>query len=201
MELLLGSNNQHKKKEIQSLFQKYLGNEYTILTPFDLQDNPIDVIEDGNTLEENACKKAIEYYEIFHIPCFADDTGLEIKVLNGLPGIYSARFSGVYGDDAANRKKVIKLLKESKSNDWSAQFRTIICFYDGHKKYLVEGICQGKIIEHEIGNNGFGYDSIFIPENYNKTFAEMELNEKNTISHRYKAMINFIYLLKNMKKA
>ena len=198
MDLLLGSNNIHKKKEKQSLFNEYLGNKYKILVPSDLVENPIDVIEDGQTLEENACKKAKEYFETYKIPCFADDTGLEIAALNGMPGVNSARFSGQHGNDFFNRMKVIKLLSETNTKDWSAQFRTIICFYDGKNKYLVEGICKGKIIDQERGTKGFGYDSIFIPENFEKTFAEMELYEKNSISHRYKAIMNFINLLKKI---
>ena len=159
-------------------------------------DELFDVVEDGLTLEENAFKKASEYHNLTVLPCFADDTGLEIDALNGEPGVHSARFAGEHGNDAENRKKVLYLLSNFPIEKRTAQFRTVICFYDGSKPYFIEGICKGKINFDEKGTNGFGYDSIFIPDGSTKTFAEMNPFEKNEISHRGKAIRNFVQFLK-----
>jgi XTP/dITP diphosphohydrolase len=197
MILLLGSNNQHKAKEINQIIEKSLPGKFDIKILSDVLENPYDVIEDGLTLEENAFKKASEYFQLTGLPCFADDTGLEIDALNGLPGVNSARFSGEHGNDAENRKKVLALLDNVADENRTARFRTVICFYDGTKAEYIEGICKGSIIREELGTGGFGYDSIFVPFEHKITFAQMSAEDKNLLSHRGKAIRNFIGFLKN----
>lgn len=196
MILLLGSNNNHKAREVKQILDEVLGSEYSLKILSDVLDNFYDVEEDGETLEENAFKKANEYYQMAKMPCFADDTGLEIDALNGLPGVKSARFAGEDCIDKNNREKVLKLMKDVPEGDRKAQFRTVICYVDGAKTKYVEGICRGRIIFEERGTNGFGYDSIFVPEGHEKTFAEMDADEKNSISHRGRAVRKFGEMLK-----
>jgi XTP/dITP diphosphohydrolase len=181
MELLFVTHNAHKVKEIESK----LGNLFRIksMTDFGLND---DIEESGSTLEENAQIKARYVQEKLGMDCFADDTGLEVEVLNGRPGVYSARFAG---PDCIAENNITKLLNELKNQDnRSAQFRTVICLIIEGKEYLFEGKIKGKIVENKAGVDGFGYDPIFQPNGYSKTFAEMSLEEKNTISHRALAL-------------
>lgn len=181
--------------EIQSMFNELIPSKITIVTPAQLEELPADVIEDGKTLEENAFKKAKEYSERYKLPCFADDTGLEIDALKGKPGVYSARFAGEPANDAENRKKVISLLSDEKISDYKAAFRTVICYYSSGKAVYLEGKCEGSIILEEKGSAGFGYDPIFVPKGFTKTFAEMTSEEKNAISHRRLATEQFIRLI------
>lgn len=199
MILLLGSNNKHKASEINQIIEFALPNKFEIKILSDVLDNDYDVVEDGKTLEENAFKKAFEYFQLTGLPCFADDTGLEIDYLNGLPGVNSARFAGKHGNDAENRKKVLFLLEKIEKVLRTAHFRTVICFYDGNNAEYFEGVCEGLIIRDERGTNGFGYDSIFIPNGFDMTFAQMNADEKNTISHRGKAINKFVTFLKYLK--
>jgi XTP/dITP diphosphohydrolase len=201
MKLLIGTNNKHKAREIQQILDKRNPGEVKLLTPAEVLGKVIDVEETGATLEENAFLKASKYFEMTKIPCFADDTGLEIDALSGLPGVQSARFSGVHGNDAANRKKVLDLLEDVPSEKRTARFRTVISFADGKNVKYFEGRCEGKIINEERGQNGFGYDSIFVPDEYKQTFAEMNPEKKNELSHRSKAVLNFLnYLIENELK-
>lgn len=195
--LLLASNNQHKAFEFKEKF-KASGLDLELMIPKEISSKEIDVLEDGLTLEDNSEKKAVGFFKAFGITTIADDTGLEITALNGRPGVNSARFSGIHGNDKANREKALYEL-ENKS-DRSAQFRTVLCMYDGMKKLFFNGICKGTIIESEKGENGFGYDSIFVPDGFNKTFAQLSSEEKNNISHRAKAIENFTKFLSEIKK-
>lgn len=196
MILLLGSNNRHKASEVERILDEVLHSQYTLKILGDVLEEYYDVEEDGETLEENAFKKAKEYFELVKIPCFADDTGLEIDALNGLPGVKSARFAGEDCNDKNNRTKVLRLLEGLAEESRTAQFRTVICFVNGTVVKYFEGVCRGRIIAEERGSNGFGYDSIFVPMGYERTFAEMGAEEKNAISHRGKAIRNFAEWLK-----
>jgi len=196
MILLLGSNNKHKASEVRQILNETLHSAYSLKILSNVLDEFYDVEEDGETLEENAFKKANEYFHLTGLPCFADDTGLEIDALNGAPGVKSARFAGEDCIDKNNRMKVLNLLKDVHEGKRTAQFRTVICYVDENKTKYVEGICKGKIIFEEKGTNGFGYDSIFVPDGFTKTFAEMNADEKNSISHRGKAVRNFAEFIK-----
>lgn len=199
MKLLIATNNKNKINEIRQKILEF-NLDVDLYTLSDFSDEEIEIKETGETLEENAMIKAKTCFDLLKIPSFADDTGLEVFSLDGKPGVHSARFSGVYGDDKANRLKLLSLLQNKKEDERRARFRTIICFYDGSAPRFFEGICYGKIIEEERGDKGFGYDSIFVPDGFDKTFAEMNLNEKNEISHRSKAIVNFLNFLKDYLK-
>lgn len=153
-----------------------------------------EIEETGSTLEENAKIKAETIYNKFKSPCFADDTGLEVEALNGAPGVFSARFAG---PNATYKDNCNLLLTELKSNsNRKAAFRTVFCFInqDGNRSYF-EGKIGGTIALNCIGSNGFGYDSVFIPDGYSITFAQMELSEKNEISHRSAALAKLVSFL------
>jgi XTP/dITP diphosphohydrolase len=177
MQIVFATNNEHKLTEISNL----LGDSFTLLN---LKDVKIaDVIpENLPTLEGNATFKARYIHKRTGMNVFADDTGLEIEELNGRPGVHSARFAGVKKDFHANTEKVLKLMEGKKNR--KARFRTVIALILNGSEFLFEGIVTGTILHREQGTGGFGYDPIFIPEGENKSFAEMSLNEKNSISHR-----------------
>jgi XTP/dITP diphosphohydrolase len=210
MILALSTNNKHKAKEIEQIFlANHLDNWHLIL-PRDVLDTPFDVEENGSTLEENASIKANAlFYEINRdtnrnrvmfgqeiLPVIADDTGLEVFALNCAPGVYSARYSGLPANDARNRQKLLADLDAFSGPQRRAQFRTALCLKTKNFEKFFIGICKGEIIDHETGENGFGYDSLFMPEGYDKTFAEMVDEDKNAISHRGRAIMNLIYFLR-----
>lgn len=195
--ILIASNNEHKQKEILQIFLQNNITNIEIVKPKEVLSDFIDVIEDGDTLEKNAVKKAKEFHHASQLPSIADDTGLEIDYLNGEPGVLSARYAGEHGNDAMNRKKVLEMLSGVALEKRTARFRTVIAFDDGKTQEIVEGKIEGKIIFEEKGTNGFGYDSIFMPDTCNKTFAEMSDEEKNRISHRANATKNLTYFLKH----
>lgn len=180
MTLVFASSNEHKIKEIKSL----LGDSFTLLS---LQDINIqeDISENEPLIEGNALSKARYIYNSTRMNVFADDTGLEIDALNGLPGVHSARFAGENKDSSANIEKVLLMLGNSENR--SARFRTVIALILDNKEYLFEGIVNGTITHKKRGEKGFGYDPVFIPEHNTRAFAEMDLSEKNTISHRARA--------------
>jgi XTP/dITP diphosphohydrolase len=180
MKLIFASNNEHKIKEIRSI----LGNSFTLVSLSDLNIRE-DIPEEEPLLEGNALFKARYINKLTGLNVFADDTGLEIDDLNGLPGVHSARFAGENKDSLANIDKVLSLLGNSLNR--SARFRTVISLIFNNKEYLFEGIVNGTIIENKKGSDGFGYDPIFIPRGETQTFAEMNLSEKNKISHRGRA--------------
>lgn len=198
MKLLLASNNKHKADEISAIFEKLLPGKIQLILPKDLSDEKIDPIEDGEALVDNAFIKANEFYKRFGIPCIADDTGLEIDALNGEPGVKSARYAGDECNDAANRKKVLEALKGKTGAERTARFKTVFCLIDDDDSTFVGGICPGRIIEEERGEGGFGYDSIFVPDDYDQTFAELPAHVKNEISHRAVASVNLAVILKQL---
>jgi XTP/dITP diphosphohydrolase len=180
MTLVFASNNKHKIKEINSL----LGNSFTLLSLHDINIME-DIPEEEPQIEGNALVKARFVFNNCGLNVFADDTGLEITALNGLPGVHSARFAGENKNSSANIEKVLSLLGDTKNRQ--ARFRTVIALILDKKEYLFEGRVNGTIIREKKGTEGFGYDPIFVPEGKIRTFAEMELAEKNTVSHRARA--------------
>lgn len=180
MKIIFASNNYHKIKEIKSI----LGNSFTLLSLNDLNINE-DIPENEPLLEGNALSKARYIHNITGMDVFADDTGLEIDFLKGLPGVHSARFAGESKNSSANIEKVLSMLGTTENR--KARFRTVIALIFNKKEYLFEGIVSGKIIESKRGVEGFGYDPVFIPDGKKLTFAEMDLKEKNTVSHRARA--------------
>jgi XTP/dITP diphosphohydrolase len=192
MKMLIGSNNLHKAQEFQEIFRKELPGAIELVTPHDIFNQKIVIDETGSTFRDNALLKAKGFYEKSGLPCFSDDSGLEVRCLYGAPGINSARYAGQNASDEDNRKKVLNKLKECQVDEYLCQFRSVICYYDGENQYFAEGICKGKLILEERGDLGFGYDPIFIPHGYDKTFAEMEPDLKNQLSHRRKAIDKLI---------
>lgn len=190
MELVFATHNNHKIKEVQKLIPENI----KLLSLGDIGCNE-EILETATTLTGNAKLKARYVLKNYYYNCFADDTGLEVKALDGKPGVYSSRYAGNMCDDDANINKLLDTLKGK--SDRSAQFRTVICLLLADREYLFEGTCEGKIIDDKRGNNGFGYDPVFRPKGYKKTFAELSIAEKNTISHRAKAIENLIAFLKN----
>jgi XTP/dITP diphosphohydrolase len=190
MELVFASNNPHKVKEIKSI----LGTSFTLLSLSDvniLEDIP----ENESFIEGNALAKARYVHNVTGMNVFADDTGLEIEALNGLPGVHSARFAGEDKNSSANIEKILNMLSGIENRN--AQFRTVIALIFENKEYLFEGIVRGRIIAEKKGDMGFGYDPVFMPDDKTLTFAEMDLTEKNTVSHRAKAfekLREFLYL-------
>jgi XTP/dITP diphosphohydrolase len=180
MKIVFATNNQNKIKEIRHI----LGNSFTLLSLEDLNINE-DIPENEMTLEGNAMHKARVVHKMLNMNVFADDTGLEIEVLNGLPGVNSARFAGENKDSDANIEKALALMGSSENRN--ARFRTVIALIMDYREYLFEGVVDGRIISEKRGTHGFGYDPVFVPEGKTRTFAEMPLSEKNTISHRARA--------------
>ena len=189
--LIFATNNEHKVAEIQSLLPK----DINVLTLRQAGIN-IDIPEPYDTLLENANTKAITIFEITKQNCFSEDTGLEIDALNGAPGVHSARYAGADRNFNANIEKVLSNLKNIENR--TAQFRTVICLIWEEKEYYFEGICRGHIAEQNSGTAGFGYDPIFIPEGASKSFAAMTMEEKNTFSHRQKAVTQLFTFLQNI---
>ena len=180
MTLVFASNNEHKIREINSL----LGKSFKLLSLSDINISE-DIPEEEPLIEGNALSKARFVYNASGLDVFADDTGLEISALNGMPGVHSARFAGENKDSSANIEKVLSMLGDV--NNREARFRTVIALILDKKEYLFEGIVTGTILREKRGTMGFGYDSIFVPDGKICTFAEMELTEKNTVSHRARA--------------
>ncbi len=188
MKLVFATNNLNKLKEVEKLLPKSI----ELLSLKDINCNE-EVEETAITLEGNAQLKADYITTKYGYDCFADDTGLEVDSLNKEPGVFSARYAGQEKNNEANIAKLLKNL-ENKTNR-KAQFRTAICLNIDNKQFLFEGICKGEILKEKKGNKGFGYDPIFKPENYEQSFAEMELSIKNKISHRGLAiqkLVNFL---------
>lgn len=177
MELVFASHNENKVSEVRNI----LPSNFKIISLNDL--NFYDEIpENENTIEKNSIFKSNFIYEKFKLNVFADDTGLEIKALNNLPGVKSARYAGPEKNSSKNLNKVLDELKNN--NFRKAKFKTVISLIFNGKLYLFQGLINGEITHNKIGNKGFGYDSIFRPNNSVKTFGEMSFVEKNKISHR-----------------
>ena len=207
MRIVFATNNQHKLEEIRNI----LGDQYEIVSLSDIGCHE-DIPETGKTLEENALMKAQYVYDHDHVSCFADDTGLEVKALNGAPGVYSARYAALESTEALghdSEANMARLLRElGNNNNRKARFRTVIaliekqdvcpCGCTNIKVSQFEGIVEGEIIREKKGGEGFGYDPIFQPTGYDKTFAELGADIKNTISHRARATQKLAEYLKNV---
>ncbi|MCA5004575.1 non-canonical purine NTP diphosphatase [Sphingobacterium bovistauri] len=188
LELVFATNNAHKLEEVQAM----VGDKFVLksLNDIDCQD---DIPETGVTFEENAQQKTDYLVNKYGLYCFGDDSGLEIDALNGEPGVYSARYSG-----SRDMEKNIDLVLEKlgDNSNRTARFKTVISLYLNEQQHFFEGTIEGQIIKERKGEKGFGYDPIFIPNGYDKTFAEMTSEEKNTISHRAIAVSKLAEFLK-----
>ena len=185
MRIVFATNNQHKLSEIRQI----LGSRVEVLSLKDIGCD-VDIPETGTTLEENALQKAQYIYDNYHIDVFADDTGLEVEALNGAPGVYSARYASMENGSASHDSEanMARLLRElGENNDRRARFRTVIALIEQGNVHQFEGIVNGEIIRERRGGEGFGYDPIFQPDGYDKTFAELGTDVKNQISHRARA--------------
>jgi XTP/dITP diphosphohydrolase len=194
MKLLLATRNKHKILEIKDAFKNL---NLEILTLDNFPQIP-EIEEDGKTLTENALKKAREVYKHSGILSLADDTGLEVDFLNGAPGVYSARFAGEKASYSDNCKKLLKVLENVSLEKRTATFKCIIALVGNNLEKITEGVCKGRILNELRGTNGFGYDPLFYVEEYGKTFAEMELELKNKISHRARALQKMAKVLKSL---
>lgn len=189
MKIVFATNNQHKLQEIREI----LGDQFEILSLADIGCHE-DIPETGNTLEANAHQKAEYVFDHYHIDCFADDTGLEVDALGGAPGVHSARYAEE--TDHNSEANMAKLLRELGDNDnRKAHFRTVISLIQMEggnpvcsREYQFEGVVEGRIDREKHGSEGFGYDPVFIPEGYDKSFAELGEEIKNQISHRARAV-------------
>ncbi|MBL4652336.1 MAG: RdgB/HAM1 family non-canonical purine NTP pyrophosphatase [Flavobacteriales bacterium] len=184
MQIVFATNNLNKLKEIQQI----LPSSIRVLSLKDIGFEG-EIPEDYETLEENAFQKAQYIFDRFQIPCFADDTGLEVEVLNGAPGVYSARYAGEECLAENNIQKLLLALQGKLNRN--AAFRTVVAFVTETEKYSFEGKVGGQILLQKQGEKGFGYDPIFQPEGYKLSFAEMLSSDKNDISHRGKAVRKF----------
>ena len=211
MKIVFATNNLHKLQEVRQI----LGDSFEVLSLKDIGCD-VDIPETGQTLEENALQKARYVYDNYHIDCFADDTGLEVEALNGAPGVYSARYAAMEPTGSTDSPKshdseanMARLLRELSDKDKrKARFRTVIALIQKKdvcpcgctsikQEHLFEGIVNGEITTERSGVEGFGYDPIFRPEGYDQTFAEMNAEQKNSISHRGRATAKLAeYLLK-----
>ncbi|MFC2104668.1 non-canonical purine NTP diphosphatase [Bacteroidota bacterium] len=190
MELVFATNNRHKLEEVQKL----LGDKIRLLSLKDISFFD-EIPEDYDTLRENAHQKAKYIYDRYKLNCFADDTGLEIDALKGAPGVMSARYAGIGCTFEDNINKVLKELKGEENR--TACFRTVISLILDNKEYYFEGSVEGEILKEKSGEGGFGYDPVFKPLGFNKSFAEMDMDEKNKISHRGRATQKLVdFLLK-----
>lgn len=177
MKLVFATHNDNKLAEVKSVMPQHV----KLLSLNDIGCFE-EIPETADTIDENAILKADYVRERYGFDCFADDTGLEVEALNGEPGVYSARYAGEEKNNEANIEKLLEKLKGSTNRN--ARFKTVIAVNMEDHQYLFTGICKGTITEERRGNKGFGYDAVFQPEGYDKTFAEMTLDEKSAISHR-----------------
>ena len=192
MKLVFATNNKHKLDEVRKITAQH-NIEVVSLADIHCHD---EIPETADTLEGNALQKAQYIQDKFGLDCFADDTGLEVEALDNAPGVYSARYAGPGHDSEANMQKLLQET-EGKTNR-KARFRTVIALIIGDKQYCFSGIVNGTITTEKKGENGFGYDPIFIPEGYEQTFAELGDFVKNKISHRAKAVEQLDHFLANL---
>lgn len=186
--IVFATHNTHKLSEIREIVDR----QFKILGLSDIGCNE-EIPETGATLQENALQKALYIKKKYGYDCFADDTGLEVDVLGGAPGVHTARYAG---DEENSEENMSKMLQELKGETRrTARFKTVIALLQGEKQHFFKGIAEGEIVEERRGTYGFGYDPIFAPQGYSKTFAEMEDDEKNKISHRAIAVEQLIGFL------
>lgn len=193
MKILFATNNAHKLKEVQAV----LGPTFELVTPHDCGVDE-EIPEEQPTLEGNASQKAHYLHARTGLDCFADDTGLEVEALGGAPGVHSARYATDGHDFAANNRLLLRNLKGQTNR--RARFRTVISLLLGGEEHLFEGVVQGRIIDHEQGSEGFGYDPLFIPDGYDRTFAQMTTEQKNAVSHRARAVRKLADYLHSIEK-
>ena len=187
LKLVFATYNQHKLEEVQAMLTNFDIVSLADINCFE------DIPETADTLEGNAILKANYVTEKYGLDCFADDTGLEVDALNNEPGVYSARYAGEDNNAEANMAKLLKNLENNPNRN--AQFKTAIALNIQGKQFIFEGICEGTILTEKRGKSGFGYDPIFMPDGFNTSFAEMEMNEKGNISHRGKAIEKLVTFL------
>ncbi|OGS71350.1 MAG: non-canonical purine NTP pyrophosphatase [Flavobacteria bacterium RIFCSPLOWO2_12_FULL_35_11] len=188
LKLVFATNNKHKLEEVQAMLTNF---EIVSLADINCFE---DIPETADTLEGNAILKANFITEKYGLDCFADDTGLEVEALNKEPGVYSARYAGENNNAEANMNKLLKNLENTQNR--KAQFKTAIALNIQGKQFIFEGVCKGTILTEKRGDSGFGYDPIFMPDGFNRSFAEMNLAEKGNISHRGKAVEKLVTFLK-----
>lgn len=193
--LIIATSNQNKVKEIKNLLSHL---DLEVLSKDELDIEKFETIEDGDSLEENSLKKAKDLKDRVNEMVIADDSGLFVDSLNGEPGVHSSRYAGIEGRDDLNIEKLLSNLKNKKRD---AYFKTVISLIteDG-QIHTVEGICKGKISEIARGTNGFGYDPVFIPDGYKESFAEMDAQVKNKISHRARALEALTLLIESISQ-
>ena len=190
MKLVFATNNPNKLQEVSNM----ISNQIKIISLKDISFNE-EIIESENTIKGNAILKANFIKNNYGYDCFADDTGLEVDFLDGKPGVYSKRFAGKNATDELNMQKLIECME--KSTNRTARFKTVIALNINNKLTTFTGICEGEILTKKRGSNGFGYDPIFLPKGYTKTFGEMDMTDKNKIGHRSKAVKKLIDYLNN----
>ena len=186
--VLIATSNKGKIREIKHILGELKGLSLVLLS--DIHEHGFDVVEDGDTFMANALIKAKAYAEAFNYVALADDSGLEVDLLNGAPGINSARYAGIEASDQDRVKKLLTEMEGVPKDKRTARFRCVVCLYDPvtGEKLFAEGACEGTIATSPSGNNGFGYDPIFIPEGFKMSMAELSAEQKNDISHRGRAI-------------
>ena len=197
MKVVIATHNKDKLKELKK------GLSSLSIDLLDLSSFPDigEIVEDGDTLKENALIKAKAVYDLTGIPAIADDTGLEVDALGGKPGVYTARFAGENCSYMDNVNKMLEVMKKIKKSERGAIFKTVMAFYDGKRELFSEGVVKGIIAEEKKGLGGFGYDPIFYVVEEGKTFAEMTIEKKNIISHRGRAIKNLMPILTSYIKS
>lgn len=195
--IVAASRNQHKIDEMQAILKKF-GME--IISRDDAGVPKIEIEEDGETFEENSYKKAYEIMKLCGKTTISDDSGLMVDYLGGAPGVYSARFAGEDGNDAKNNEKLLTLLADVPYKERRAQFVSVITMvFPNGESITARGECPGHIIDTPVGENGFGYDPLFVPDGFQRTFAQLSSEEKNEISHRAVALVELERLLTERK--
>lgn len=195
--IVAASRNKHKIEEIEAITKKF---GMSIISRDDAGVPKVEIEEDGETFEENSYKKAYEIMKMCGKTTIADDSGLMVDYLGGAPGVYSARFAGEDGNDEKNNDKLISLLEDVPYKERRAKFVSVITmvFPDG-ETLVARGECHGHVIDAPVGENGFGYDPLFVPDGFQRTFAQLSPEEKNAISHRAKALVELEKLLLERK--
>lgn len=191
MKLIFATHNKNKTKEVKSMMPSHI----ELLSLDDINFHT-EIEENATTLEGNALLKAKTIFEKTGINCFADDSGLLVDALNGAPGVYSARYAGSQKNDEDNMQKLLHELKDKTNR--KAHFKTVMALIIDGKEYLFEGKIEGEIIQEKIGTNGFGYDPIFVPDKFKETFAQLDADTKNKISHRARALQKMLEFLKTL---